>query len=152
MVRHHHLAPLSPMSTTPTLFNQQGNTYDGVGGIRNRSQSSPNLHFHAQSQDQNTTTSIAPLTVRTSSTVRVKLHYSRNGIFVFYAPRNINLQDLRVLAERKTRVNNLGGDYLKYRDEDGDLITIHCDEDIAMAFDSAPSDDAAVHLYISYSS
>ncbi|CDH57132.1 related to cdc24-gtp gdp exchange factor forcdc42p [Lichtheimia corymbifera JMRC:FSU:9682] len=149
---HHHPGPLSPMPTTPTPFNRQENGYDGYSGIRNRSQSSPNLHFHAQPQPQYQNNSTAPQAVRTSSTVRVKLHYSRNGTFVFYAPRNINLHDLRVLAERKTRVNNLGGDYLKYRDEEGDLVTINSDEDIALAFDSAPSDTAAVHLYISYSS
>ncbi|KAI7874376.1 Dbl homology domain-containing protein [Lichtheimia hyalospora FSU 10163] len=149
---HHPAPPLSPMPTTPTVFNRQENTYDGIGGIRNRSQSSPNLHFHAQSQSQGPNTSIAPQAIRTSSTVRVKLHYSRNGTFVFYAPRNINYHDLRMLAERKTRVNNLGGDYLKYRDEDGDLITIHSDEDIALAFYSAIGNDDAVHLYISYSS
>ena len=146
---HHHPAPpLSPMPTTPTMFNRQENSYDGVGGIRNRSQSSPNLHFHAQPHSQDRNTSIAPRAIRTSSTVRVKLHYSRHSTFVFYAPRNINHHDLRTLAERKTRVNNLGGDYLKYRDEDGDLITIHSDEDIALAFHSAIGNDDAVHLYI----
>ncbi|KAI8149667.1 hypothetical protein BJV82DRAFT_662953 [Fennellomyces sp. T-0311] len=120
-------------------------------GNRGRSQSSPNI----ATSRVTTTTTLPPRSVsqiiRRTTTVKVKLYYNRDNAFVFYAPRDINYSDLRTLAERKTRMKGLCGDFIKYRDEDGDLITIHCDDDIAMAFDSAPRADDAIHLFISSS-
>ncbi|KAI7850997.1 hypothetical protein BDC45DRAFT_608350 [Circinella umbellata] len=128
---------------------------------RGRSQSSPNIsitnhaHSRASPYSSNTnnphyypsTTSTQHI-IRKATTVKVKLYYSRQSAFVFYAPRDINYQDLRTLAERKTRMKGLAGDFIKYRDDDGDFITIHCDEDIIMAFDSAPRSDDAINLFI----
>ncbi|KAG2228252.1 hypothetical protein INT45_011044, partial [Circinella minor] len=141
---------------------QQQQAMEQASLTRGRSQSSPNIsitnHTHNRTSPYNSNTSnphYYPSTtstqyiIRKATTVKVKLYYSRQSAFVFYAPRDINYHDLRSLAERKTRMKGLAGDFIKYRDDDGDFITIHCDEDIIMAFDSAPRSDDAINLFIS---
>ena len=145
-----------------TAGHQPQQVIQQVTVTRGRSQSSPNIrvtdHTHSRTNTYNNNTSnphyylsttSSQHIIRKATTVKVKLYYSRQSAFVFYAPRDINYQDLRTLAERKTRMKELAGDFIKYRDEDGDFITIHCDEDIIMAFDSAPRSDDAIHLFIS---
>ncbi|KAI9276766.1 hypothetical protein BDA99DRAFT_584041 [Phascolomyces articulosus] len=157
---HHQQHSTSSASQTHTTTTTRG-----------RSQSSPNIgitsHPHSRTTTRTSTYnnnnnnndtnnphyhSTASQIIRKTTTVKVKLYYSRRSAFVFYAPRDINYQDLRTLAERKTRMKGLTGDFIKYRDEDGDLITIHCDDDIVMIFDSATRSDDAIHLFISTTS
>ncbi|KAI9248413.1 Dbl homology domain-containing protein [Sporodiniella umbellata] len=81
---------------------------------------------------------------------KLKLNF-RDGIYVIMAADTMGYADLVDRADRKIRlVANLPPDpllRLKYKDEDGDLITINSDEDVQMAFE-AMRGLRTLHLFV----
>lgn len=72
--------------------------------------------------------------------MKVKVHY-QGDLFVIAVARDILFADLHDKVNKKIRL--CGGDRdpnaplrIKYRDDDGDLITLGSDDDVLMAFDT----------------
>lgn len=82
--------------------------------------------------------------------VKVKINFQED-IYVIVIPEQTQLAYLREKVERKIRLAghaqalalDPAGMKLKYRDEDGDLITMQSDEDVAMAIEGLNLADAA---------
>lgn len=84
----------------------------------------------------------APSAVRVAGLppMKVKVHYHQD-LFIIAVSRTIPYDDLAEKVNKKIRL--CGGDRpqdaplrIKYRDDDGDLISIGSDEDVQMAFDT----------------
>lgn len=84
-----------------------------------------------------------PTTDSTSvpSHLKVKIIYGNDNLLTQVPYEELTFAALFSRVERKVRL--CGGDAavanglrIKYQDEDGDLITIHCDEDVYMALES----------------
>lgn len=74
-----------------------------------------------------------------SSNTKVKVSY-KDDIFVILLPFDIDYQGLMERVERKIRLcahstNEITSFRIRYKDEDGDLITINSNEDIQMALE-----------------
>ncbi|OAD74603.1 hypothetical protein PHYBLDRAFT_111803 [Phycomyces blakesleeanus NRRL 1555(-)] len=83
---------------------------------------------------------LSPVTLTGSQdTLKVKLTYNE-GVYCIVTPHQIKFSDLMERVEKKIKiVANLKPNAvlrLKYRDEDGDHITISSDDDVQMAFES----------------
>ncbi|KAI6121605.1 hypothetical protein F5141DRAFT_1022959, partial [Pisolithus sp. B1] len=74
-----------------------------------------------------------------SPPVKVKVHYNED-IFVIHVPRTTEFIDLVDKVEKKIRLcgprRDDGPLRVKYRDEDGDMISLGSTEDVQMAFES----------------
>lgn len=74
-----------------------------------------------------------------SPPVKVKVHYNED-IFVIHVPRTTEFVDLVDKVEKKIRLcgprRDDGPLRVKYRDEDGDMISLGSTEDVQMAFES----------------
>ena len=87
--------------------------------------------------------------------IKIRLYY-KNELYLVIAPMNIGFKELIQRAEAKMRQCSVGHSEkpfhgrsmtLKYRDEDGDMITIGSDDDVQMAFESRQEANA-INLYI----
>lgn len=87
--------------------------------------------------------------------IKIRLYY-KNELYLVIAPMNIRYKELLQRAEAKMRQCSVGHSEksfqgrpmtLKYRDEDGDMITIGSDDDIQMAFECRQETNA-INLYI----
>lgn len=81
-----------------------------------------------------------PMTVAGLPPMKIKVHY-RQDLFIIAVSRDITYEDLADRVGKKIRL--CGGDRapdaplrIKYRDDDGDLISIGSEEDVQMAFDT----------------
>jgi len=84
--------------------------------------------------------------------VKVKVHYGED-LFVIIVPRSTDYQDLVEKVGKKIRLcggKREGGPLrVKYRDEDGDMVSLGSNEDVQMAFDSTRSlSGGQVILYV----
>ncbi|CCG83468.1 Rho guanine nucleotide exchange factor scd1 [Taphrina deformans PYCC 5710] len=75
-----------------------------------------------------------------STGTKVKVNYGED-IFVILLPSEATYRDLTERVERKIRLcglstNEVASFRIRYKDEDGDLITINSDDDVQMALDS----------------
>ncbi|KAL4074032.1 hypothetical protein V8B97DRAFT_2075448 [Scleroderma yunnanense] len=74
-----------------------------------------------------------------SPPVKVKVHYNED-IFVIHVPRSTDFSDLVDKVEKKIRLCGPRRDdsplRVKYKDEDGDMISLRSTEDVQMAFES----------------
>jgi len=101
--------------------------------------------------------------------MKVKTHYG-NDIFIIAVSTSTTFADLYSKVERKIRLGNEGKDgvlsmtsspcplKIRYKDEDGDFITINTDEDILMAFEASRmaaiasgKDRGVINLYVTSS-
>lgn len=135
---------------------------------RMRSQSSPNIHkasvqsaaavpkvpYHPAVTGVRpvaSTPRLSDATPLSPGTVRVKLNYCDNTYAIETADQ-VKFAELMDKVERKIRiVGNLKPSEtirLKYRDEDGDFITINSDDDVQMAFESRGAGCNTVHLFV----
>ncbi|KAG6337096.1 hypothetical protein ID866_2007 [Astraeus odoratus] len=77
--------------------------------------------------------------VALSHPVKVKVHYNED-IFVIHVPRSTEFSDLVDKVEKKIRLCGPRPDdsplRVKYKDEDGDMISLGSTEDVQMAFES----------------
>jgi cell division control protein 24 len=116
----------SPNSSSPiTPFGSSESSLGGVGIRPSRSQNFDNaindgthLHFHPP--------------------VKVKVHFHED-IFVIQVPRSTEYNDLVEKVGRKIRLcgprRDDGPLRVKYRDEDGDMVSLGSTEDVQMAFE-----------------
>jgi cell division control protein 24 len=78
----------------------------------------------------------------TSMTVKVKVHY-KEDLFVIIVHRTTDYDELVDKVAKKIRL--CGGRKegtalrIKYRDEDGDMVSLGSNEDVQMAFDTSRS-------------
>ena len=89
--------------------------------------------------------------------MKVKINF-QDDIYVIVIPEQTQLAYLREKVERKIRLAGhvldtpTGGGgvglKMKYRDEDGDLITMQSDEDVAMAIEGTLADGGALALLV----
>lgn len=74
-----------------------------------------------------------------SPPVKVKVHYNED-IFVIHVPRSTDFSDLVDKVEKKIRLCGPRREdsplRVKYKDEDGDMISLRSTEDVQMAFES----------------
>jgi cell division control protein 24 len=81
-------------------------------------------------------------TPTTTATVKVKVHY-KEDLFVIIVNRTTDFQELLDKVGKKIRL--CGGRKegtalrIKYRDEDGDMVSLGSNEDVQMAFETSRS-------------
>ncbi|KAJ3056671.1 hypothetical protein HK097_005348 [Rhizophlyctis rosea] len=102
-------------------------------------------------------TSAAPQSALAPSFIKVKTHFG-DDVFVIAVPsRGCSFQELSSKIERKIRLcgaNVPEGRRLRmrYRDEDGDFITVNNDDDVGLAFESSRNgvggDKGVVNLFV----
>lgn len=135
---------------------------------RTRSKSSPNisqswyqdaLHpldvVSQQSAFLSSSSSSSASSFELVDNIKIRLYY-KNELYLVIAPMNIGFKELVQRAEAKMRQCSVGHSEksfqvrpmtLKYRDEDGDMITIGSDDDVQMAFECRQETNA-INLYI----
>jgi cell division control protein 24 len=116
----------SPNSSSPiTPFGSSDSSLGGVGIRNSRSQG----FDHAVGGDRH---------YPSSPPVKVKVHFHED-IFVIQVPRATEYEDLVEKVGRKIRLcgprREDGPLRVKYRDEDGDMISLGSTEDVQMAFE-----------------
>ncbi|KAG9121332.1 hypothetical protein FRC07_002742, partial [Ceratobasidium sp. 392] len=87
--------------------------------------------------------------------VRVKVHYKAD-LFQIIVPRDTVFNDLVTKVAYKVRLCGGNGRddkdlplRVKYRDEDGDMISLGSDDDVQMAFDGTRTSSGGVELWVS---
>ncbi|QRV96481.1 Rho guanine nucleotide exchange factor scd1 [Ceratobasidium sp. AG-Ba] len=87
--------------------------------------------------------------------VRVKVHYKAD-LFQIIVPRDTVFNELVSKVAYKVRLCGDGGQddkgatlRVKYRDEDGDMISLGSDDDVQMAFDGTRTASGGVELWVS---
>lgn len=85
--------------------------------------------------------------------VRVKVHY-KTDLFQIIVPRETVFNDLVTKVAHKVRLCGEAGERdaplrVKYRDEDGDMISLGSDDDVQMAFDGTRTSSGGVELWVS---
>lgn len=89
-----------------------------------------------------------------SASTKVKVNYGED-MFVVLLPREADFHDLMDRVEKKIRLcahsaADVASFRIRYKDEDGDLITISSDEDVAMALDTVSAEpNGTLTLYAS---
>ncbi|KAL0081424.1 hypothetical protein F4703DRAFT_1739757 [Phycomyces blakesleeanus] len=146
-----------PISNTNYNPHQPSLPHHSSQHTRLRSQSSPNIHKAAVALVNSITSTSSTFSSSSTSTItagssvaatqweeishtlKVKLTYNE-GVYCIVTPHQIKFSDLMERVEKKIKiVANLKPNAvlrLKYRDEDGDHITISSDDDVQMAFES----------------
>ncbi|KAI8926869.1 hypothetical protein BC831DRAFT_504246 [Entophlyctis helioformis] len=88
--------------------------------------------------------------------IKIKIYYGDDVILMAVPSRNTTFKDLVSKITRKIRLNNAplpdGRDVrLRYRDEEGDYVSLNGDDDVSMAFDQARvgSERGLVHIVAS---
>lgn len=85
--------------------------------------------------------------------VRVKVHY-KTDLFQIIVPRDTMFNDLVSKVAYKVRLcgehagEREGPLRVKYRDEDGDMISLGSDDDVQMAFDGTRTSSGGVELWV----
>ncbi|EIW83008.1 hypothetical protein CONPUDRAFT_89004 [Coniophora puteana RWD-64-598 SS2] len=83
------------------------------------------------------------------STVKVKVHFNED-IFVVQVPRSMEYHDLLDRIAKKIRLCGPVRDdsplRVKYRDEDGDLVSLGSTEDVQIAFESNPGSQVVLYV------
>jgi len=91
----------------------------------------------------------SPGSITFSPPIKVRVHYGED-LFVIVVPRTTDYSDLVDKLGRKIRLCGGRKDdaplRVKYRDEDGDLVSLGSNEDVQMAFDTGVK--AQVTLYV----
>jgi PB1 domain len=89
--------------------------------------------------------------------LKVKTHYGTD-IFILAIPADCAFSDMVEKVERKIRLSGAPVPEnrrmkLKYKDQDGDFISIHGDDDLALAFEaqSSMTDRSVVNICVEYS-
>jgi len=86
--------------------------------------------------------------------VRVKVHYKAD-LFQIIVPRDTMFNDLVSKVAYKVRLCGENGQKdkemplrVKYRDEDGDMLSVGSDDDVQMAFDERSTSSGDVELWV----
>ncbi|QRW24275.1 neutrophil cytosol factor 2 [Rhizoctonia solani] len=96
---------------------------------------------------------IARRLLGSGESVRVKVHY-KTDLFQIIVPRDTVFNDLVTKVAHKVRLCGEAGERdaplrVKYRDEDGDMISLGSDDDVQMAFDGTRTASGGVELWVS---
>ena len=86
-----------------------------------------------------------------SGGIKAKVHYSED-MFILKLHPDSGYQGLMDKVEKKLRLcgfanSGVSSFRIKYRDEDGDLITINSDEDVQMAYEMSEESESVLNLY-----
>ncbi|KAG9316496.1 hypothetical protein JVU11DRAFT_2538 [Chiua virens] len=128
-------------SQTSTLDNKRGS--GSSQSTRGSSEESPNMSHHWQDQDFDRRgrkrLKAWPMSNGHHPSVKVKVHF-QDDIFVIQVPRSTEFSELVDKVGKKIRLCGPRRDdtpfRVKYKDEDGDLISLGSTEDVQMAFES----------------
>ncbi|OBZ68336.1 Rho guanine nucleotide exchange factor scd1 [Grifola frondosa] len=109
-------------SSSPiTPYGSSESSLAGIAGVRS-------MRAHGDADD-----------IKLSSPVKVKVHFNED-IFVIQVPRTTEYSDLVEKVGKKIRLcgpqRDDGPLRVKYKDEDGDLVSLGSTEDVQMAFES----------------
>lgn len=132
-------------STSP--LTPYGSSDSNLGSVLRQNKQSGTGHPYQQHQKQSSIASQHVSAAPTSSVMvaglppmKLKVHY-RQDIFIIAVSRTVAYDELVEKVNKKIRL--CGGDRppdaplrIKYRDDDGDPISISADEDVQMAFDT----------------
>lgn len=88
-----------------------------------------------------------------SSSTKVKVSYA-GDIFIILLPHDVGYEGLMERVDKKIRLcgqsaTEIHSFRIRYKDEDGDLITISSNEDVLMALESAEEGAGVLQLYAS---
>lgn len=88
-----------------------------------------------------------------SSSTKVRVNYG-NDIFIVLLPHDAGYEGLMERVEKKIRLcgqsaSDVNSFRIRYKDEDGDLITINSNEDVLMALESSDEAAGVLQLYAS---
>lgn len=129
-------SPISPVSSRPTT---------GISTFTTAFSSIPETPSSASSASTSATRRAVPSTpgstnsIDKASALKVKITYG-NDMFVVVVPSDVTYAALVQKVRHKLSVcSNVARDgplRMKYQDEDGDLVTISSDEDVAMAVEA----------------
>lgn len=94
---------------------------------------------------------MAPRLSSESDVVKVKVHFM-NDLFVIQVPDAARYDDLMDRLGKRIKLCGFqesdGVLIVKYRDEDGDLVSMRSNEDVQMAFESTQKYGKAVELHV----
>lgn len=146
----------SPDITKPYLDSQRARQQPGSYGPPNMPLPPPPINVTMPQRNGNyppPSSAVLPSTLATPTTatptsasqpmtlsIKIKMHYG-SGVFVVAVPAGCSFTELQSRMERKVR---LCGEAvpegkrlrMRYKDEDGDFITINNSEDVSMAFET----------------
>ncbi|KAG6850440.1 hypothetical protein H0H93_013312 [Arthromyces matolae] len=130
----------SPNSSSPeTPFGSSESSIGGVGLHQSHSQYFDRVHYQQQQQPPHQYVHSPNLLPSDGPPVKVKVHFHED-IFVIQVARSTEYDDLVERVGRKIRLcgprRDDGPLRVKYRDEDGDMVSLGSTEDVQMAFEA----------------
>ncbi|CAE6398073.1 unnamed protein product [Rhizoctonia solani] len=161
--------PVPPQQPPPPMPRWNGNGSASSLGTspeeKRGSGSSESTNISSEYSPTNTQSPITPFgdgtgaagrrVLGSGESVRVKVHY-KTDLFQIIVPRDTVFNDLVSKVAYKVR---LCGEHgmgerdaplrVKYRDEDGDMISLGSDDDVQMAFDGTRTSSGGVELWVS---
>ncbi|CAE7201893.1 unnamed protein product [Rhizoctonia solani] len=157
-------APPQPQQPPPPMPRWNGNGSASSLGTspeeKRGSGSSESTNISSEYSPTNTQSPITPFgdgvgrrVVGSGESVRVKVHY-KTDLFQIIVPRDTVFNDLVSKVAYKVRLCGEHGERdaplrVKYRDEDGDMISLGSDDDVQMAFDGTRTSSGGVELWVS---
>ncbi|KAH7322315.1 hypothetical protein B0J17DRAFT_697020 [Rhizoctonia solani] len=161
--------PVQPQPPPPPMPRWNGNGSASSLGTspeeKRGSGSSESTNLSSEYSPTNTQSPITPFgdgtgvagrrVLGSGESVRVKVHY-KTDLFQIIVPRDTMFNDLVTKVAYKVRLcgEHGAGDResplrVKYRDEDGDMISLGSDDDVQMAFDGTRTSSGGVELWVS---
>ncbi|CEL54094.1 Rho guanine nucleotide exchange factor scd1 OS=Schizosaccharomyces pombe (strain 972 / ATCC 24843) GN=scd1 PE=1 SV=2 [Rhizoctonia solani AG-1 IB] len=159
-------APPPPQQPPPPVPRWNGNGSASSLGTspeeKRESGSSQSTNLSSEYSPTNTQSPITPFgdgsgagrrLLGSGESVRVKVHY-KTDLFQIIVPRDTIFNDLVSKVAHKVRLCGEAGERdaplrVKYRDEDGDMISLGSDDDVQMAFDGTRTSSGGVELWVS---
>ncbi|CAE6379082.1 unnamed protein product [Rhizoctonia solani] len=159
-------APPPPQQPPPPVPRWNGNGSASSLGTspeeKRGSGSSQSTNLSSEYSPTNTQSPITPFgdgagagrrLLGSGESVRVKVHY-KTDLFQIIVPRDTVFNDLVSKVAHKVRLCGEAGERdaplrVKYRDEDGDMISLGSDDDVQMAFDGTRTSSGGVELWVS---
>ncbi|CAE6495383.1 unnamed protein product [Rhizoctonia solani] len=159
--------PVQPQQPPPPMPRWNGNGSASSLGTspeeKRGSGSSESTNISSEYSPTNTQSPITPFgdgtgvagrrLLGSGESVRVKVHY-KTDLFQIIVPRETVFNDLVSKVAHKVRLCGEAGERdaplrVKYRDEDGDMISLGSDDDVQMAFDGTRTSSGGVELWVS---
>jgi len=160
-------APPAPQQPPPPVPRWNGNGSASSLGTspeeKRGSGSSESTNASSEFSPTNTQSPITPFgdgaavggrrVLGSGESVRVKVHY-KTDLFQIIVPRDTMFNDLVSKVAYKVRLCGENGQKdsplrVKYKDEDGDMISLGSDDDVQMAFDGTRTGSGGVELWVS---
>eukprot|EP01006_Ploeotia_vitrea_P036977 TRINITY_DN66079_c7_g3_i1.p1 TRINITY_DN66079_c7_g3~~TRINITY_DN66079_c7_g3_i1.p1 ORF type:complete len:452 (+),score=220.27 TRINITY_DN66079_c7_g3_i1:373-1728(+) len=138
--RRRHTLVLSPKGTNGHSSQRSSN----LGGSKSRT-----LKGKSSSSASSSSSSAAA-----GEAVRLKCHMDgSDDMFVIVVPRNVSYQQLQQKVKDKWSMGAKESTAMRYKDEDGDMITIANQDDLELAFQQLPGGKGQkMHLFLTRSS